>query len=174
MKPIIHTIQYPLPIFQFSFPQVVTKQDCIDYRNEHPKSNNSNIAAWHSDYRTNEKTDKFNPLIDLVVNTCTDISTNYFNAPLAGKYKYVLDNLWIAMYEQKDYTIRHAHFPSTFAACYYIEVDDQSSPITFGVNKELSIQPENGMLLVWMGMIPHCVASTKSKRTCICMNVRLC
>ena len=75
------------------------------------------------------------------------------------------------MYEHNDYTIKHDHFPAIFSACYYVDVKDNCSPIIFGENDELSIQPENGMLLIWLGMIPHKVMPTKKKRTCICMNV---
>ena len=77
------------------------------------------------------------------------------------------------MYEQSDYTKIHTHFPASFAACYYVDVEDDCSPITFGAHDELSIQPKNGMLLVWLALLPHRVAPTKKKRTCICMNISM-
>ena len=160
-----------LPIFKYSFPQVITKKTCKQYRKSFPQSNNSNVHAWHSDYRTHETTDVFDPLIKLTIDTCNSISDDVFKSPIRLPYHYTVDNLWVAMYEHNDYTIKHDHFPAIFSACYYVDVKDNCSPIIFGENDELSIQPENGMLLVWLGIIPHKVMPTKKKRTCICMNV---
>ena len=170
----INTVSYNAPVFTYSFPQVVTKKECEQYRERYPQSNNSNVKAWHSHYNTHETTNIFNSLIRLTINTCTDITQDYFNIPIQNPYHYSVDDLWLAMYEQSDYTVMHHHFPNQFAACYYVDVEDDCSPIIFGdKDDEHIIQPKNGMLLVWMGMIPHKVMSTKNKRTCVCMNIRL-
>ena len=169
----INTVSYNAPVFTYSFPQLVTKKECEQYKERYPQSNNSNVFAWHSHYNTHETTNIFNRLIKLTINTCTDITQDYFNIPIQNPYHYDVDDLWLAMYECNDYTIMHDHFPNQFAACYYVDVKDDSSPIIFGENDELSIQPENGMLLIWMGMIPHKVMPTNKKRTCVCMNIRL-
>ena len=161
-----------LPIFKYSFPQVITKKTCKQYRKSFPQSNNSNVQAWHSDYLTHEKTDVFAPLIKLTIDTCNSISDDVFKSPIRLPYHYSVDNLWVAMYEHNDYTMKHDHFPSVFSACYYVDVKDNCSPIVFiGSDKEISIQPKTGMLLIWNGTIPHMVAPTKKKRTCICMNI---
>ena len=164
-------INISLPIFTYSFPQVITKKTCKQYRKSFPQSNTSNVNAWHSDYLTHETTDVFDPLIKLTIDTCNDITNEYYHNNLINGYHFVVNNLWLAMYEHNDYTMKHNHFPSVFSACYYVDVKDNCSPIIFGENDELSIQPENGMLLVWLGMIPHKVMPTKKKRTCICMNI---
>jgi len=165
-------ISLPLPIFTYSFPQVITKKTCKEYRKSFPQSNTSNVQAWHSEYNTHETTDVFDPLIDITLNKCYDISIQSFSCYVKKEARFVVDSLWLAMYEKNDHTLIHHHFPFQFAACYYVDVKDDSSPITFGVNNDtVSIQPENGMLLIWMGIIPHMVAQTKKKRTCICMNI---
>ena len=167
-------ISINLPIFQYSFPQVITKKTCKEYRKSFPQSNTSNVNAWHSDYLTHETTDVFDPLIKIVINACNDITNEYYHTNLINGYHYTVNNLWLAMYKKNEYTQRHDHFLSLFSACYYVDVKDNSSPITFvGENDEINIQPENGMLLIWHGSIPHMVAPTKNKRTCICMNIRL-
>ncbi len=168
-----HFCNLPMPIFEYSFPQLITMEVCHEYRKSFPQSNTTNVHAWHSDYYTHKRTDSFKPVIDACLNACNDISSLYFRALVANEWKYIIDHLWLAMYEQSDYTSIHAHFPSTFAACYYVDVEDDCSPITFGMNDELSIQPKNGMLLIWMGIIPHKVEPTNKKRTCICMNVSM-
>ena len=161
-----------LPIFQYSFPQVITKKTCKEYRKSFPQSNTSNVNAWHSDYLTHETTDVFAPLIKLTIDTCNDITHEYYHTNLINGYHYVVNNLWVAMYEKNDYTIKHDHFMSLFSACYYVDVKDNCSPVVFiGSDKEISIQPKTGMLLIWNGTIPHKVEPTKKKRTCICMNI---
>ena len=174
----INVLSCDLPIFSYSFPQVITKKTCKEYRKSFPQSNTSNVQAWHSGYNTHKTTDVFDPLIDVTVDACNNISREWFNTPIVNPFFYSMDNLWLTMYDKGDYTKLHAHFPATFSACYYVDVQDKCSPITFGDHivphkNALHIQPENGMLLVWIGMIPHKVAQTNSKRTCICMNVRL-
>ena len=167
----IDEVNLVLPIYKYSFPQVITKQVCKDYKKNHPQTNTSNVKAWHSDYNTHETTDVFDPLIDITLNKCYDISREDYHTDITNECKFVIHSLWLTMYKQKDYTLTHHHFPFQFAACYYVDVKDDSSPITFGINNRTSIQPKNGMLLIWSGMIPHRVMPTKGKRTCICMNI---
>ena len=165
-------IKVNLPIFTYSFPQVITKKTCKEYRKTCPQSNTSNVKAWHSDYLTHETTDVFDPLIKIVINACNNITSEYYHTDLINGYHFIVNNLWLAMYKKNDYTIQHDHFLSLFSACYYVDVKDNCSPMVFvGTDKEISIQPENGMLLIWNGSIPHMVAPTKKKRTCICMNI---
>ena len=52
------------------------------------------------------------------------VSKEYFNTPIGGDWKFVCNNLWVAMYTKDDYTIPHSHYPATYSACYYVEVDD--------------------------------------------------
>ena len=147
-------------------------ETCKEYRKSFPQSNNSNVFAWHSGYNTHKTTDVFNQVMNTAITTCNDMSEEYFKTLPIGHFKFIVDSLWLAMYEQSDYTAIHTHFPASFAACYYVDVEDDCSPITFGFgNQAVNIQPENGMLLIWNGMIPHKVAPTKKKRTCICMNI---
>ena len=61
-------------VFTYSFPQVITKKTCKEYRKSFPQSNTSNVNAWHSDYLTHETTDVFDPLIKTVINACNDQS----------------------------------------------------------------------------------------------------
>lgn len=162
-----------LPIFQYSFPQLITMETCEQYRKSFPQSSTSSIQAWHTGYKTHKQTNAFNTLMDVTLAGCTDMSKAYFNILPAEKFRYVVEDLWLAMYQKSDYTKIHTHFPRPFAACYYVDVEDDCSPITYGANDELSIQPETGMLLIWLGSLPHRVAPTNKKRTCICMNINM-
>jgi hypothetical protein len=85
------------------------------------------------------------------------------------------------MYDKKgEHTIRHSHFPSDFAACYYVDVEPGCSPIIFekkiidGVhdnNEPLTIQPQNGMLVLWPAILHHEVPPTETKRMVVAMNI---
>ena len=84
------------------------------------------------------------------------------------------------MYEYSEWTKRHSHFPSDFAAVYYVDVEPGSAPVIFesvekdGVhdnNQPLTIQPENGMLMLWPALLHHEVPSTTGKRMCISLNI---
>ena len=168
-----HHCNLALPIFEYSFPQLISMETCKEYRKSFPQSNKTNVQAWHSNYNTHKTTDVFNQVMNTTIGTCNDMSQEYFKTLPIGHFKFIVDSLWLAMYEKSDYTAIHTHFPASFAACYYVDVEDDCSPITFGAHDELSIQPKNGMLLVWLALLPHRVAPTKKKRTCICMNISM-
>ena len=69
-------------VFTYSFPQVITKDTCKQYKKKFPKCNTSNVKAWHSDYRTHETTDVFDPLIKLTSQLCNEIGDEYFGTPV--------------------------------------------------------------------------------------------
>ena len=140
--PKVDTIHYDARVFTYSFPQLITKDTCKEYRNQFPHSSTSNVHAWHSGYNAHKKSNVFQPLVDTVLLMCYDISKEYYNVPVTDPYHYEVDDLWLSMYEKNDYTVMHDHFPATFDACYYVDVKEfnglseqknkySSSPITF-------------------------------------------
>ena len=76
--------------------------------------------------------------------------------------------MWIAQYDKGDHAERHYHYPLDWSAVYYINVEDNASPIIFG--EDVKVQPENNMMLLFPGWLNHRVPKTKSKRTLIAMN----
>ena len=73
------------------------------------------------------------------------------------------------IYEGGDYTKKHFHFPSTFAAGIYIDVDENSAPIVF--EDQLTVVPTSGSLVVFPALLEHQVPKTDSKRIVIAMNI---
>ena len=73
------------------------------------------------------------------------------------------------IYEGGDYTKKHCHFPSTFAAVIYIDVDENSAPIVF--EDQLTVVPISGSLVVFPALLEHQVPKTDSKRIVIAMNI---
>ena len=153
------------------------KQVILEHRQNNPESTESNVKAWHSSWQTHIENPKFQPLIDIVLNACNFISQGYFQTQ---DLKFSIFNCWASMYEKGEHTIKHSHFPSDFAATYYVDVESGCSPIIFensksdGINdrnRPLTIQPENGMLIIWPALLHHEVPPTETKRMVVAMNI---
>ncbi len=177
----IDHISKPLPVFRTILNNHVEfnkylKAVILEHRQKNPQSIKSNVKAWHSSWETHIENPKFQPLVDMVLSACTFISAGYF---MSKDNKYTVINLWAMMYEEGEYTIRHSHYPSDYAACYYVDVEPGCAPIVFEpatedgnwAKKSLTIQPENGMLLIWPAIIHHEVPDTAGKRMAISLNI---
>jgi len=158
------------------------KQVILEHRQNNPQSTESNVKAWHSSWVTHQENPKFQPLVDLTLNACNFIAKGYYEG--GDNLDYWVSNCWAMMYEDTEWTKRHSHFPSDFSCCYYVDVEPGSAPIVFedglfeyqGVDlnktvEPLIIQPQNGMLAIWPGILHHEVPPTKGKRMCISMNI---
>ena len=153
------------------------KQVILEHRQNNPETTKSNVKAWHSSWTTHQENPKFQPLVDRTLNACKFIAAGYYQCE---NIEYHVLNMWAMMYEDTEWTKRHSHFPSDFACCYYVDVEPGCAPVIFesvqkdGVNdnnQPLTIQPENGMLLIWPAMLHHEVPPTKGRRMCISMNI---
>ena len=177
----VHFVPKPIEVFTTILDNHVEvnkylKEVILEHRQNNPESNSSNVKAWHSDYLTHLGNPKFQPLIDEVMGAIRFISDGYYEEK--NVYYEVL-NLWVMMYENEEFTTRHNHWPSEFGVCYYVDVDPGCAPIIFesvvndGVhnhNHPLKIQPENGMLAIWSGLLQHEVPPTEGKRMCVSAN----
>ena len=145
------------------------KETIIEHRKKHPQSNTSNVKSWHSAWNTHEMNPKFKPLTDRVENACGFVSNEYYGT----KCMLHVNDLWVMMYDEGDYAKRHDHYPSILSSIYYVDVEPTSSPIIFEnhFGKPLTVQPQNGMLLIWASSIMHRVFPTLSKRMLISMNL---
>ena len=153
------------------------KQVILEHRKNNPETIKSNVKAWHSSWVTHQENPKFEPLIDRVLDACKFISAGYYEC---DDIEYNVINMWTMMYEETEHTVKHSHFPSDFAAVYYVDVEPDCAPAIFesvvkdGVNdnnQPLTLQPENGMLAIWPAILHHEVPPTKGRRMCISMNI---
>ena len=153
------------------------KQVILEHRQKNPETTHSNVKAWHSSWTTHVENPKFQPLVDRVIDACNFILAGYYEC---DDTEYNVINLWAMMYEYSEWTKRHSHFPSDFAAVYYVDVEPGSAPVIFesvqkdGVhdnNRPLTLQPQNGMLAIWPAILHHEVPPTKGRRMCISMNI---
>ena len=153
------------------------KEVRLEHRKNKPESNTSNVKAWHSEYLTHIINPKFKPLIDEVMGAIRFISDGFYGRK---DIQYEVHNLWAMMYEDEEFTKRHNHWPDEFGVCYYVDVEPNCAPVIFesiqdddinAKNKPLVIHPQNGMLLIWPGLLEHEVPITKGKRMAISMNI---
>ena len=138
------------------------KKIISDFRKEYPESDNTNVKAWHSHFDTHVKEPKFNILIDRVM----DASKDFINI----KCNLYLLNFWVMEYEKGNHTVKHNHWPATLSGIYYIDVEENSSPIIFENN--FVIKPKNGMLLLFPSIVNHEVPPTKGKRIVASFNLQ--
>ena len=81
----------------------------------------------------------------------------------------ILHDMWVNIYEKGDHTVLHNHFPFDYSCCYYVDIEENSSPIMFPPG--LEIFPKNDMLVVFPGNLYHEVLPTNAKRIVITMNL---
>ena len=138
------------------------KKIISNFRKEYPESDNTNVKAWHSHFDTHVKEPKFNILIDRVM----DASKDFINI----KCNLYLLNFWVMEYEKGNHTVKHNHWPATLSGIYYIDVEENSSPIIFENN--FVIKPKNGMLLLFPSIVNHEVPPSKGKRIVASFNLQ--
>ena len=141
------------------------KQVILEHRQLYPKTNESNVKAWHSSWKSHEENPKFQPIVDLVLSACEFVSHGYFEQKMTFK----CFNMWAMQYEKGEYSVRHSHYPSDFACVYYVDVEPGCSPIIF--EGDLKVVPENGMLVLFPAMLHHEVPPTDARRMVISCNI---
>ena len=160
------TAEINLPIYKFSYyvPNILNMVN--DYRRNNPTSVNSksHLSSWRSDWKIHKKDSRFNVLIDFTIETLEKIHLDLFHS----EREFACIEMWIAQYDKGDHAERHYHYPLDWSAVYYINVEDNTSPIIFG--EDIRVQPENNMMLLFPGWLNHRVPKTQGKRTLIAMN----
>ena len=137
------------------------KKIILEFRKKYPKTDYSNVKAWHSHFDAHRKEPRFKILIDRIIDKAFEF--------MQANYDLRLNNFWVMEYEKGNYAVRHNHWPSTLSAVYYIDVEENSSPIIF--DNDIKIQPKNGMLLIFPSVTKHEVPPTNGKRTVASCNM---
>ena len=162
----IKTIKKDLPIFTFNIGDPYDLETKIpEFRKEHPGYYDSNVKAWHSNFFTFQETHIFDDCLNSIIMLCDKTIAKHYNCLV----KHHCSNMWVMEYEEGDYADNHCHYPADWSVVYYINVDENSSPII--LENEIEIQPESGLLLIFPGIILHKVPSTKSFRRVMSMNL---
>lgn len=158
-----------LPIFSKKLNLSQTEIDDIkekikNYRVRFPKSNISNVKAWHSDWNTDLIDNSFRDINFKIISECKKFISNQ----IKNDIEIEICNMWINIYEKGNFSREHNHHPFDISCCYYIDIEKNASPIEF---PHLKIIPENDLLIIFSGSLPHKIAPTNGKRTLITMNL---
>jgi hypothetical protein len=139
------------------------KKLILQYKQDNPISNTSNVYAWHTDYFLHEKTTIFNDLIDT-------ISSNVSSLDKTEGYVPKLINSWAIIYDKLNSTINHNHRPSAYSTILYVDVDENSAPTIFEGN--ITINPVKGQLVIFPGTLNHYVpiCTSDKQRIVFCCN----
>ncbi len=130
-----------------------------------PKSHDSNVkCTWRSDWYIHNETE-FGFFVQLVKESALFICQYHLLNP---NMRLNCINMWAMKYEDGDYAELHDHFPSTLSGIYYVDVEDDCSPL---VIEDTEIKPENGLMVFFPSMASHKVEPTTGKRTLISFNL---
>ena len=72
-------------------------------------------------------------------------------------------------YREGEEAVWHDHWPSDFSGSYYVDVEEDSSPIVF--DGGIEIQPTNGIMMIFPSTLRHKVPPTKKERIVIGFNI---
>lgn len=170
----VQTVDKKIPIFTTNISNYdnilkLAAEGVLEEQKKNPVPMDSNVKAFYvSDYSSHILNKKFNPLIDLVLSFCKEISKKYYKV----NSEFKCCNCWGMLYKEGDYAIPHHHYPSTLAAIVYIDLEENGTPIIF--EEKFTIQPENGLMVVFPAILTHEVPKSKGKRIVVAMNIDYC
>ena len=169
-------IPVQMPVFSCSLePQkaaMALAREAIDeLRALNPQSIQSNvISKYVSPWNSHELNPKFGPLCNIVLEVARTVSRSYLSANFdAINVDYFVKDCWGIIYEEADYTIRHNHFPSDMSCAIYLEAEPNCAPIVF--DNGLCVQPQDGLLVMFPGIMYHEVPKTPGRRVVVSMNL---
>ena len=166
------TVDKKVPVFSTFLPDYETLNPKLitlikQYREKYPeREEHTNLRAWRSSYETHLQEDRFDFIIQKGCDAAKCVAKEYWLAP---DVHYLPSAFWMCMYEKGEYARQHHHYPSDVSIVYYVDVKDDSAPIVF--EDSLTIQPKNGMMLIFPAWLQHRVLETESERIVIAMNL---
>ena len=71
-----------------------------------------------------------------------------------------VDNGWLAWYRDKEFAVKHYHFPAAYAFVYFVKCPKGSSPLIFSTSGK-RIKAEEGKVVIFPGNLVHHVPKNK-------------
>jgi hypothetical protein len=167
----IETVNKQLPLFSTNISQHASvlqfaAKAIFEEKDKNEKVIETNVKSYFvSSYDSHLQNKNFQPLIDLVLSFCSEVSKTQFKTEL----EFECYNCWGMLYNEGDHAVQHSHYPSLFSAVVYLHVEEDSSPIIF--EKELTVIPKTGSLILFPGILNHVVPKTKGRRMVVGMNI---
>ena len=82
------------------------------------------------------------------------------NPIYGGKFKYEVNNSWLASYGEGEFAVSHAHHPSAYSFVYFVRCPKGSSPLIFTTSGK-RIKAEEGKVVIFPGNLKHHVPKNK-------------
>jgi hypothetical protein len=165
-----------MPVFSCSLePQktalVLAREAIEELRAANPEPIQSNvISKYVSPWNSHQLNPKFLPLCEVVLEVARTVSRSYLSANFDSiNVDYFVKDCWGIIYEEADYTLRHNHFPSDLSCAIYLEAAPDCAPIVF--ENGLAVNPQEGLLVMFPGILHHEVPKTPGRRVVVSMNL---
>ena len=170
----VQKVDFPCPVFTITIPDykrinAELKEYIERHRHKYNGTKMSNLkVSWRSNFILHEECPEpiIKELIDYILGVTKKLSDYYQKGLEVPMY---VDNFWIAEYTEGNYARKHGHYPSDWAVVYYIEVEENASPLRFA--DRLDVVPEEGMIVLFPGILEHRVKPTTGRRVCAAMNL---
>lgn len=162
-------VEKQIPIFKTKIPDyeninLYLKSNILDIKKQNPISDNSNVKGWHKWIDIDDV--RFSTFISIIEDCCQFIFSEFFSDE---KINFKCHDAWVMTYDEGDYTKFHTHYPADFSCIYYVDVEENASPLI--IEKKIKIQPENGLLVIFPGLLDHEVPETTGKRIVFALNI---
>ena len=138
-----------------------------EFRDEkvNQKQKEQNLDNYHmTDYKSHLHIKEFDIISRLVLdNFCPK------------EHNFKTEDCWGALYRKGHYIKTHHHWPSALSWTYYLKTSSNTEPFVFvGQEKEYSIYPEEGDLIIFPSVMNHrvSVSQTDDERIVIVGNIR--
>lgn len=138
-----------------------------EFRDEkvNQKQKEQNLDNYHmTDYKSHLHIKEFDIISRLVLdNFCPK------------EHNFRTEDCWGALYKKGHYIKTHHHWPSALSWTYYLKTSSNTEPFVFvGQEKEYSIYPEEGDLIIFPSVMNHrvSVSQTDDERIVIVGNIR--
>ena len=173
----VQKVDKPCPVFTTTIPDYQRvneelKEYIKRHRHKYVGTKMSNLLTdWRSSFDMHIECPE--PIVEELLNFSLDVGkklSSYYQNDL--QIPFLVDNFWIAEYSKGNYARKHGHYPADWAGVYYIEVEENASPLRF--EDKLDVKPEEGMLVMFPGILDHRVKPTEGRRVCAAMNLHKC
>ncbi len=148
-------IRYENLLKESSFRELNRKLEYSIRKTGDEMNRETNVQADMTDYKTHLSNIHFKTLGNKVIELCGDGMRN--------KHKFVICDMWGAIYRKGDWTKRHQHWPYTWSFTYYVKVSEKTSPLVFAnavhphtqKTQPMPIHPQKGDLFIWPSFLYH-------------------
>jgi hypothetical protein len=128
----------------------------------------TNLTGLRSNYDLHLRTKEFNKLLNCICNKINEFIPYEFFFPKSSfekkqKSYLKLEDSWCGVYNKDSMAKYHMHNPAHVSFCYYLQTDENSSPIIFDQLK-FSIQPKKNHIIAFPGFLGHRVPIQKKHK----------